>query len=508
MVKERTSELERAYNSLKESERGLAEDQRMAHIGNMDWNLVTGEVYWSDELFRIFRRNPQESGATYDEFLSYVHSNDQNIVDDATKKASCGKPIAGDFTIILANGEERKVNSHIEVIRNEKNIPFRMKGTFQDITERKKSEEKLRESEEKYSNIVETANEGIITIDAEARVTYANKKMTDMLGYSLEEGIGRPIWDFISEEGKAIVKLNMDKWLHGINESYELKLIHKDGLPLWVLINAKLFFEKDGKFMGAMSMLTDITKRKEAEEALANIEIARQKEIHHRIKNNLQVISSLLDLQADKFRNRKNIKDSEVLEAFKESQDRVISIALIHEELHRGEGYNKLNFSQYIEELSENLSHTYSLGKENIVLTLNLEDNVFFDMDVAVPLGMIINELVSNSFKHAFVGRSEGEIQIKLHREAIGSYFKSFNEKSTTSTFSLKISDNGVGIPANLDIEALDSLGLQLVTSLVSQLDGELEIKRNKGSEFIIRFKVTENNKLVSEQAPKQLIHQ
>ena len=151
-------------------------------------------------------------------------------------------------------------------------------------------------------------------------------------------------------------------------------------------------------------MLTDITKRKEAEEALAKIEIARKKEIHHRIKNNLQVISSLLDLQAEKFGNRKNIKDSEVLEAFRESQDRVISIALIHEELHRGEGLNKLNFSQYIEELSENLSHTYSLGKENIILTMDLEDNVFFDMDVAVPLGMIINELVSNSFKHAFQG--------------------------------------------------------------------------------------------------------
>jgi two-component sensor histidine kinase len=239
-------------------------------------------------------------------------------------------------------------------------------------------------------------------------------------------------------------------------------------------------------------MFTDITKRKEAENSLAYIEIARQKEIHHRIKNNLQVISSLLDLQADKFRNRKNITDSEVLEAFKESQDRVLSIALIHEELHRGEGYNKLNFSQYIEELSENLFHTYSLGKENIVLTLNLEGNVFFDMDAVVPLGMIVNELVSNSFKHAFSGRNDGEIQIKLHTEKNEGYLKSVTEICESTSFTLSISDNGVGIPDNLDIENLDSLGLQLVVSLVDQLDGKLELKRNNGTEFAIRFTVTE----------------
>jgi two-component sensor histidine kinase len=119
-------------------------------------------------------------------------------------------------------------------------------------------------------------------------------------------------------------------------------------------------------------------------------------------------------------------------------------------------------------------------------------------MDIAVPLGMITNELVSNSFKHAFVGRDEGEIQIKLHQEEIGFYFKSANEKSTGTTFTLTISDNGIGIPANLDIEALDSLGLQLVTSLVSQLDGELEIKRNNGIEFIIRFKMTEKDNQMS----------
>ena len=116
----------------------------------------------------------------------------------------------------------------------------------------------------------------------------------------------------------------------------------------------------------------------------------------------------MLDLQAEKFSNREYIKYSEVLEAFRESQDRVISMALIHEELYKGGGLEKLNFSPYVEELAENLFHTYSFGNNNISLKMNLENNVFFDMDVAVPLGMIINELVSNSFKHAFHGRNRG----------------------------------------------------------------------------------------------------
>jgi two-component sensor histidine kinase len=244
------------------------------------------------------------------------------------------------------------------------------------------------------------------------------------------------------------------------------------------------------------TIVRDITERKKAEEALANIEITHKKEIHHRIKNNLQVISSLLDLQAEKFRNRECIKDSEILEAFRESQDRVISMALIHEELYKGGGFEKLNFSPYIEKLVENLFLTYRLGDADISLNMDMAENLFFDIDTAVPLGMIVNELVSNSLKHAFKVRDEGEIRIKLGREKTGecitSIEESKNEGCKGTSFTLTISDNGVGIPENLDIENLDSLGFQLVTSLVDQLDGELELKRNNGTEFDMRFMTTE----------------
>ncbi|MDQ1254139.1 MAG: hypothetical protein QG646_3359 [Euryarchaeota archaeon] len=592
----------------------------MVHIGNIEWNLITGEVYWSNEMYNIFKHDSQEPGLTYDEFLDYVYPEDRHRVYISIKKALSGESVAGDYSIILDNGEERKIYSHLKTVFNEKGIPTQIKGTFQDITELKKSEEeirnlakivessydaimtislegyiiswnrsaeqvygysqeeilgkpvsfvapshlsdetkklidrimqgenvynyetvrvrkdgklinisitlspvydfhgkitaasaisrditekkeseeKLRESEEKYRNIVETANEGIVIINEELKVSYVNQKMSDMVGHSIKDCLSKPILDFVSEDDRDTIRNKLRSRSQDISENYEFKLLRKDGSHLWVISSAKSLFDEEGKFIGSLSMLTDITKKKEAEIELKNIEIAQKKEIHHRIKNNLQVISSLLDLQADKFRNRKKIKNSEVLEAFKESQDRVISMALIHEELHRGDGFEKISFSPYVEELAGNILKTYRLGTKNISLKLSLENNVFLDMDVAVPLGMIINELVSNSFKHAFKGRNEGKIEIKLYKEAIQSNFKSIGENGTETTFVLTILDNGIGIPANLDIEELDSLGLQLVTSLITQVDGELEIKRNKGTEFILRFTVKDKNNKMS----------
>ncbi|WP_410508800.1 PAS domain S-box protein [Methanosarcina hadiensis] len=603
-IKERSAQLEKAYNSLKESQEGLAEAQKMAHIGNWEWDIETDKAYWSEEMYRIFGLDLKKAAPSYNEYLSYIHPDDRDHYCDAIKKAVIEKPFGIDFRIVLANGEERTVHMKSEHVMDKKNIPVKVKGTVQDITERKKSEEKiqllanivessndaigiislddiiiscnkeaeqvygysaeevigkhtsilapphlheetkqlselikqgkkihhyetsrlrkdgkiihvsitlspvfdsygkltaisfisrditerkrveekLRESEEKYRNIVETANEVILITDSKAVITYVNPKITDMLGYPLEEVIGKPIWGFISKDYRPVVRRNLEKRRQGISESYELKLIRKDGSSLWAFLNAKPLFDKEGEYAGAMSMLTDITKRKEAEEALNSIETARKKEIHHRIKNNLQVISSLLDLQAEKFNDREDIKDSEVLEAFRESQDRVISMALIHKELYNGGGFDTLNFSPYIKELAENLFQTYRLGNADIILNMDLEENIFFDMDIAVPLGIIVNELVSNSLKHAFPEKA-GEIRIKLCRE----------EKCTQKReflFILTVSDDGKGISKDMDPENIESLGLKLVNILVEQLDGNIELNRNHGTEFRISFKL------------------
>ncbi len=486
LVKERTEELEQAYISLKESEKGLAEAQRMAHIGNWNWNIATGEKYWSDEVYRIFGLEPQEFEVTYDTFLSYVHPDDRDYVDNAIKEALKGKPYSIDFRIILADGEERIAHEQGEVVFDEKNIPIKMKGTIQDMTEFKRAEEKIRN----LANIVESSNDAIVTESLDGIITSWNKGAEEIYGYSAKEILGKPISILapyiLAEEPKKLVELVK----RGERvQQYETLRLKKDGTIINVSITLSLIFDIYGKLTGISVIYRDITKRKEAEEALKYFETARKKEIHHRIKNNLQVISSLLELQAEKFNNREDIEDSEVLEAFRESQDRVISMALIHEELHKSEGLDTLNFSPYIEELARNLFLTYRLGNTDVSLNMDLEENIFLDMDTAVPVGIIVNEIVSNSLKHAFPGRDKGEIRIKFRREENGENKKEGN-KSTC--FTLIISDNGVGIPESLDIEDLDSLGMQLITTLVDQLDGELELKSNSGTEFAIRFTVTE----------------
>lgn len=163
-------------------------------------------------------------------------------------------------------------------------------------------------------------------------------------------------------------------------------------------------------------------------------------------------------------------------------------MALIHEELYKGEGTDTVNFSEYLKKLAENLFQTYRLYSKNLGLFTDLEENAFFNMDTAVPLGIIVNELVSNSLKHAFTEDQDGEIRIKLCR-------KGTNDEISKSLFILIVSDNGKGIPDNLELGNLESLGLQLVSTLVDQLGGKIELKRKPGTKFKITFSVVENPK-------------
>jgi len=188
-VKDRTSELERAYNSLKESEERLAEAQRMAHIGNWDWNIVTNDLYWSDEVYRIFGRNPHELAPSYNEYLTYIHPDDRDYYCNAIKNVVNENPFDIDYRIVLANGEERTVHLKSEFICNDVNIPIRIKGIVQDITERRKSEEKI----QSLANIVESSNDAIGTISLDGIITSWNKGAEQVYGYSAEEVIGKTI---------------------------------------------------------------------------------------------------------------------------------------------------------------------------------------------------------------------------------------------------------------------------------------------------------------------------
>ncbi|MEH2142644.1 sensor histidine kinase [Nostoc sp.] len=212
-------------------------------------------------------------------------------------------------------------------------------------------------------------------------------------------------------------------------------------------------------------------ERKQAEEqikaSLQEKEVLL-KEIHHRVKNNLQIISSLLNLQAD------YLKDNQALEVFKDSQNRIESMALIHEKLYQSQDLARINFADYIQDLVTNLFYSYNVSSSTITLKMNV-DEVFLAIDAAIPCGLIINELISNSLKYAFPQREPGEIFIE---------FCSLK----ASFFTLTISDNGVGFAQDFDFQTTESLGLRLVKGLTHQLQGNIDCISNNGVKYEIIF--------------------
>jgi PAS domain S-box-containing protein len=491
------TERKKIEEALRESEKKFRTLFENASVAIFIADIVTGEILdCNQNAEKLIGRSHSEiiglhqtqlHPADKAQYFSKMFAN--HLYDTVTKNYEAEVQNSDGRVIpVLINATPLKINNRNVMI-----------GFFLDITERKRTEEALRENEmcqkvteaveverQRLYNVLETLPVMICLLKPDYQVVFANRSYREKFGESCglhcyESRFGRTQPCEFCESYKVFKT----------GQKYNCKVTIPDGS---VIDTYNLpFTDYDGTPM-ILKMDIDITKRKEAEETLAKIELARQKEIHHRIKNNLQVILSLLNLQVEQFNNREYIKKSEVLEAFKESKNRVISMALIHEELHKGEGFESLNFSSYIEDLADNLLLTYKLGNKNINLKTDLDQNVFLDMDNAVPLGIIVNELVSNSFKYAFPEKNDGEIKIKLRRK-----------ESNNNSFILMVSDNGVGIPENIDIEDLDSLGLQLVSTLVDQLNGELELKRNNGTEFTIRFTIPKSNNPKSVESLLQL---
>ena len=245
----------------------------------------------------------------------------------------------------------------------------------------------------------------------------------------------------------------------------EEKYIRLDGKTIDIEASTVRF-----SFYGKSAVLTlarDITDRKRAEEqikaSLKEKEVLL-KEIHHRVKNNLQIVSSLLYLQSRK------TSDDQVLSVLMESQTRVRSMALIHEKLYQCDDLANINLADYIRSLTSYLLNSYGVASHMVKLSVNVE-TAPLGLDRAIPCGLIINELVSNALKYAFPQGRRGEILVDLLHDGGGKLI-------------LTVKDNGVGLPENMDIEDTPSLGLQLVSTLVKQLDGIIEVDRRGGTEF------------------------
>jgi PAS domain S-box-containing protein len=343
--------------------------------------------------------------------------------------------------------------------------------SLRDITERYQAEQALHESEEKYRRIVETAAEGIWIVDRDSNTNFVNRQITQMLGYTVEEMIGKSLFDFMDEEGKFLIQANVEHGHQGIQTNYDVKFRRRDGTELWAIASTNPLFDGKGNYAGALGMITDITVRKQAEEQLKASLQEKEillKEVHHRVKNNLQVIDSLFRHQC------RHSKDLSVIQILKECQNRVNLMALLHEKLYQSKDLVNIDFAGYLKSLVANLFDSYRINGNFIQIEIDVE-SIFLDIETSLACGSIVNELISNSFKYAFPKDKLGKIQIR--------FFEENNE-----SFTLAVRDNGIGLPEDFDIEKTTSLGLKLVKSFVRQLEGNLRVTSQNCSEFIITF--------------------
>lgn len=335
----------------------------------------------------------------------------------------------------------------------------------------------LHESEQQFRQIFQNAPIAISLVDYQThRFIRVNPAHYQLLGYTKSE-LAFLTFDDISHPDDLLHNLDyLQKFKLGEFNSFcmEKRFIKKNGELVTTNITVSILSDQDGRPKFSLAMIEDISKRRQAEDKIKTSLLEKEtllKEIHHRVKNNLQIISSLLRLQA------KQIDDYHALEVFQESQNRVQAMTLIHEKLYQSSSLAQIDCQEYITTLVQELFRSYQAHKQGITFLVKVKQSSLA-IALATPFGLIINELVSNSLKYAFTEMVGGQIFIGL-------------QEPNQGQFVLIISDNGKGIPKSLDFRKTKTLGLQLVCRLTKQLNGTIELAQSQGTKFKIVFTTT-----------------
>ncbi len=470
-LKQEIVEREEAEKALRESEEKLRNLFEYASDGifAMDLNGVYTQV--NEQTMKMHGLNSRDEIIGRSGFDFIAHADVKKAKNSLKDLLAKGAIISQELKALRADGTEFQVEVSGSLLKDDSGNPVGIIGISRDITERKRAEEALRESEEKFRSLAEHSP-NMVFINKKGRVVYANQKCEEIMGYSRDEFYSHD-FDFfclIAPESVERIKSSFGKHMKGKEvKPIEYTILTKDKERIESILTTKLVdYEGEKAILG---VITDISEWKRAEQrikdSLKEKEVMLQ-EIHHRVKNNLQIISSLLKLQS------RYIKDENVIELFKESQTRIKSMALIHNKLYQSKDMAKVDFADYIQSLSTDLFHSYRISSSLVRLKVNAED-VFLDINSAIPCGLIISELISNALKHAFPDGRRGKIVIDFRPNKDNGY-------------SLTVEDNGVGFPEGLDFRNTESLGMRLVCILTEQLQGTVELDQKTGTKFEIRF--------------------
>lgn len=472
-----TTEHHKIQQALLESEERWKFAIEGSGLGLWDWDVESNKVFFSKKWKDLLGYKEDEIGDRLNEWSDRVHPEDiEQCYFDLDRHFKKITPIySNEHRMMAKDGNYIWVHDRGKVIKwTEDGKPKRVIGTHSDISNRKIMEEILRQERDMF------VNGPVVTFkwrnEANWPVEYVSPNVKQILGFSSDDFLqGRILYstlihkddlERVSNEVSNFSSINSERFEH---QPY--RLICNDGKIIWVMDYTTIIRNETG-ITHYLGYIVDITERKTAEEKI--LSSLKEKdillnEIHHRVKNNLQIVISLLSLQEDL------ITDSSILSIFQDVENRIRTMAIIHEHMYITGNFETIDIQNYIDSLIGYLHSIYIKNKENIIVELDI-DPLQLDMDTVIPCGLIITELFSNSFKYAFPDHSHGKILVSM--------------KNVNDSIALKLYDNGIGLPENFEIETLKSLGLRLVKIFAMQIRGTLNISSpGKGVEFTVTFR-------------------
>ncbi|MEQ9551312.1 MAG: two-component regulator propeller domain-containing protein [Coleofasciculus sp. G3-WIS-01] len=447
----------------------------VAVINQLFENIYVNKLGWQ---FLGKELAPKATGKNYSEIYQFYIAGTDKLYP--SEKLPIVRALQGETARVddfeVRNNDKRNLWEILATpIYDEKGNIIYSIAAFQDITHRKQLEaerqqfiEALQQTNEQLQVILNTVPGCVAWISADGRYLGVNQHAVDNWGLSPSDFIGQKI-GFRNKSSEYIHFIHQFLASSELTASQVVDFKIKDSIRNYLIIAQKY---QQGK--AAVLVGIDITEQKQAEAELQTSlreKIVLLQEVHHRVKNNLQIISSLLDLQSQR------LTDPQVLDVFQQSENRVKSMALVHNQLYQSTSLEKIDFADYVETLASYLFQSYGVNRSLInLIKLQIDvEPISLNLDTAIPCGLLLNELLSNALKYAFPESRPGVITIKLTSEC-------------DRRLTLTVQDNGIGLPEGFEPENPKTLGFQLIQALSEQLEGELDITQDQGTQFTIRF--------------------